>query len=1152
MGVTAAGVELPTGTVTFLFTDVEGSTVLASAMGDNDFASALDEHRSHLVEAIKGHRGVVFGTEGDAVFSAFARATDALCAALDAQRALTGHRLQARIGLHTGEAIVSGSDYVGLALHQVARVASTGHGGQTVVSETTQHLASRDLPDGALLIDLGAHRLKDLAEPQHLFQLKHADVRVDFPPLRSLAGRPNNLPLQLTSFVAREAEMEELRRLVKANRLVTLTGVGGCGKTRLALHTAAELMDDFPDGVWLIDLAPVDDEALVEEATAQTLQVAGGAGSVIDRTVAHVGDRAVLLVVDNCEHVSATAGEMVEQLLRGCARLQVLATSREALDVSGEVTRQIASLSIPEASAPADSASGVRYGAVRLFMERALAVDPDFALGPGDEEIVMRICRRLDGIPLAIELAAPKIRAFDLAEIDSRLDDRFRLLSGGTRRGLGRQQTLRAAVDWSFELLTPEERIVLRRLSIFSGGCTLRAAEEVCADADLDGSGVADALERLVGRSLLLLERTGTGARYRQLETIRQYGFEKLAEAGEVELLRARHLAWCSSLASQAFLKLTGPEQADWLRRLDAEAPNVRSALDWALDHDPSAGLRVANDLQRWWLARNYREGRERLAALLGRADADLDLALRARAELNTGWCASYAGDEAAAAPFFERALATGREADDFFAIGQALSGLGGVAGGAGDRERSVALYEEAVETFRASDPQSPYLCGIYNNLGRARAALGDLAGARQALDQAFDLARRLRHLAAIAFVANTLGMHLRSLGESEAADKYFDTAIETARLLGDRRTLTSGLERKEVAAICRGDYALTRTMLDEMEILAPEVSSQWVLLVRMCRAWVELADGERAAGLHLADDVVDAFRSCGDAGFIAFVGSQHADFLGWIGEFDRARSWAEEATALGRAAPYPLAWTSPALSRARIDITTGDFVGARARLDEIVRALEELDVPAAERAWAHFFCVVNELQDGDIEQATLQVTGLRAAGEDPRVTHLVQCIEGHLLLDTGDVAPARPLLEAAREHAVRTDDFWMPQFATGLLTELAVAEGDPVSARRVCLESLTFVRKFRHLLPSLVVVEATARHLVDADQDDDALRLFAGAQALREQFGVPIPPRSVAAIETAMARARESAGELPTERPSGDLDVVGLVDAALAILTRD
>jgi len=929
VAIAAAGVELPTGTVTFLFTDVEGSTVLASAMGDQDFAAALDEHRARLVDAIEGHRGVVFGTEGDAVFSAFARATDAVAAALDAQRALTGHRLQARIGLHTGEAIVSGSDYVGLALHQVARVASAGHGGQVVVSETAQHLASRDLPDGALLVDLGAHRLKDLAEPQHLFQLGHADVRADFPPLRSLAGRPHNLPLQLTSFVGREAEMEELKRLVRANRLVTLTGVGGCGKTRLALHTAAELMDDFADGVWLIDLAPVDDEALVEESAAGILQVAGGAGSVMERMVAHVGDRAVLLVVDNCEHVSAAAGEMVEQLLRGCARLQVLATSREALDVSGEVTRQIASLSMPAASAQPDSTGGVRYGAVRLFMERALAVDPDFALGPGDEEIVMRICRRLDGIPLAIELAAPKIRAFDLAEIDRRLDDRFRFLSGGTRRGLGRQQTLRAVVDWSFELLTPEERIVLRRLSVFSGGCTLRAAEEVCADADLDEIAVTDGLEGLVGRSLLLLERTGTGARYRQLETIRQYGFEKLAEAGEVEALRARHLAWCSSLTSQAFLKLVGPEQADWLRRLDAEAPNVRSALDWSLDHDPGAGLRVANDLQRWWLARNVREGRDRLAGLLGRAEADLDLAVRARAEVNAGWFANYAGDFAEAAPFFERALAAGREAGDAVAIGLALSGLSGSAMREGDNERRLALIEEAAANISAIDSQSPYLCAVYSNLSGAKDSLGDLAGARQALEQSLDLARRLGHLAGIGAVSETLGRHLKSIGESEAADKYFDTATETARLLGDRRALSTGLARKAETAIFGGDYAIVRNLLEEMELLAPELRRSWVLQVRVWRAWVELLDGDRATGLRLADEVVEAFRSCGDFHFATYVGADHADVLAELGEFARALAWADEVTLLARASPLPKAWTRPAVSRAWIDIATGDLAGA-------------------------------------------------------------------------------------------------------------------------------------------------------------------------------------------------------------------------------
>ena len=483
--------NLPNGTVTFLFTDIEGSTTRwdrhEQAMG-----SALARHDTLLRESIAARNGHVFKTVGDAFCAVFPTAPDALAAALSAQQKLAAepwHQdldgVRVRMALHTGAAEQREGDYFGTTLNRVARLLATGHGGQALLSQATYELVRDHLPRGADLRDLELHRLKDLQRPEHVYQLLHPDLPADFPKLRSLDPLRNNLPIQATSFVGRDKEIKAVKALLARTRLLTLTGSGGAGKTRLSLQVAADLTEGVDDGVWLAEFASLSDPGLVAQTLAQALGVREEPGRPITQTlVDFLRPRSLLLVLDNCEHVLDAAAELCEAILRTCLSVKILASSREGLNIAGETTYRIPSLSVPDLKRSATPESLSHYEAVRLFIERAQAAQSSFSVTNANAPAVAQICHRLDGIPYAIELAAAKVRALSAEQINARLDDRFRLLTGGSRTALPRQQTLRAMIDWSYDLLSTEEQTLLRRLSVFAGGWTLEAAEAVCADPE--------------------------------------------------------------------------------------------------------------------------------------------------------------------------------------------------------------------------------------------------------------------------------------------------------------------------------------------------------------------------------------------------------------------------------------------------------------------------------------------------------------------------------------------------------------------------------------------------------------------------------------------------------------------------------------------
>jgi len=699
---------LPTGTVTFLFTDVEGSTRLLQELGDR-YAAVRDEHAAIVRQAIEVGGGVEVSTEGDSFFAAFNSPVGAIRAAVAAQRGLATHDwspaapVRVRMGLHTGEGVLGGDNYVGIDVNRAARIAAAGHGGQVIVSDATRGLVEHALPEGASFRDLGAHRLKDIALPEHLHDLVVEGLLADFPPPRTLDARPNNLPVQLTSFVGREEEIAEVKGLLDRTRLLTLTGAGGSGKSRLALQVAAELLLEFKDGAFFADLSSVTDPALAPSVVAKALGIPEVAGrAILEAVQERLRDQELLLVVDNFEQV-AEAGPMLEQLLTAAPKLKVLVTSRVVLSLRGEQAYVVPPLELPDPERLPDVRTLGRFEAVRLFTERALAVRPGFRVTDENAPAVAEITARLDGLPLAIELAATRTRVLTPEQMLPRLQQRLTLLTTGARTLPDRQRTLRNAIAWSYDLLDGAERRLFARLSVFNGGWTLESAEAVC---DPEGLGL-DALEgltSLVDQSLVRTAEPAAGhARFSMLETIRDFAQEQLAAGGDLALVLRRHAGYLLGLAVAAEPHLTADDQGEWLDRCDREHANIRAALRWAIEAgEADRAQEAAGALWRFWQQRGHlTEGRRWLEELLALPSGQGRTPARAKALTGAGGIAWWQEDIAAARGFYEEALAIERELGDPARIAEALYNQAFIAGAGGDFDAAVRLFEESLELFR-------------------------------------------------------------------------------------------------------------------------------------------------------------------------------------------------------------------------------------------------------------------------------------------------------------------------------------------------------------------------------------------------------------------------------------------------------------------
>jgi predicted ATPase/class 3 adenylate cyclase len=708
----------PSGTVTFLFTDIEGSTQLAQEHPD-EMLALLAQHHELLRRAVQAHGGYVFQTVGDSFAVAFHAPYDAIMAAYDAQcflqnEAWSPTAIRVRMGIHTGAALLNDasapivySAYATLAATQ--RIMSAGHGGQVLISATTRELVRDNLPRELSLRDLGERRLKDLVGPQHIYQLVMPGLPAEFPPLKALDAYRHNLPIQLTSFVGREKEIEEVKQSILTHRLVTLTGAGGTGKTRLALQTAADVLEHFPDGVYFVALAPISDPELIPQAALSALQVPEHPGITAQSLLMdYLRGRKILLVLDNCEHLIEACAKLIDALVSQAPGLSIMATSREPLRVQGELVWPVPSLGMPDVTQFLPFDRLAEYEAVQLFVERARLVQPHFLLTDQSAPAVAQICCRLDGIPLAIELAAARARALDVEQISKRLDDRFRLLTGGSRTALERQQTLRATIDWSYNLLSSDERLLLSRLSVFVGGWTLEAAEQVCV-MDEETLDIVDLLTHLVDKSLVVRD----GPRYEMLETTRQYAREKLLESEDGVRLRNQFVAYFLELAEEADAELRGPGVVRWLQRLGAEIDNLRAALEWPLETGQTVtALQMTLKLDRFWLIRSdHSEGRRWLERVLALPDTPRFPIMQAEALVQLAHHLYLQVGTKAARPPIEQALSIARAQGDKRNIARALGFLGLILGVEHSYEAAQISLKESIGLLR--EVQDEWSCAV-------------------------------------------------------------------------------------------------------------------------------------------------------------------------------------------------------------------------------------------------------------------------------------------------------------------------------------------------------------------------------------------------------------------------------------------------------
>lgn len=857
--------ELPVGTVTFLFTDIEGSSKLWEQYPEA-MSAALAQHNALLRRVIETHKGYVFKLWGDAVYAAFDTASDALNAAIEAQRELVRHSwgelgpLRVRMALHTGAAEAHDGDYFGPTLNRCARLLSAAHGGQILLSAATEELVRDGLPQGVSLRSLGQHRLKDLQRPEHVFQVVHPELLTEFSLLRTLNAVPNNLPIQLTSFIGREREIKEVKELLQQTRLLTLTGSGGCGKTRLALQVAADLLEDYPDGIWFIDLSVLTDPALVPSTVAATLGIHEESGQPTLTTLAEaMRSRTLLLVLDNCEHVVGACAQLAETLLRTCTALRILVTSREALGIAGEVAWRVPSLSLPQPHelARIDSLARItQYEAIRLFIERAEAASSEFRVTSHNIGAIVQICRRLDGIPLAIELAAARVKALSVEQIAARLDDRFRLLTGGSRTALPRQQTLRAMMDWSYELLNDRERMLFRRLSAFAGGFTLEAVEAVCVDDQIPSYEIIDLLTNLVSKSLVVFR--DEEARYRLLETVRQYARDKLLETGEAARVRDRHRDWFLAFAERAGSALQGPDQALWLKRLETEHDNLRAALEWS-SNDAETGLRLAGALWFFWYLRGYvSEGREWLRQSLERT-GHAPSPLRAKALYGASMLARAQDDYAQATALLEESLMLYRVLKDKHGVASVLGNLGVIAFARGDYARATKLHEESLEHFRELG-DTVGIASALSELGNVAMYQNDIARAEELLEESLSLARAAQDDQGVALALRRLGAVLFQKGEYARAKALLQESLELYRGLGVVPGLASVLNALGMVALSEGDAQRASTLLCESLIKYRDVGDKWhvaLCLDRLARVAAAQGDWRRAAQLLGAEEAL-------------------------------------------------------------------------------------------------------------------------------------------------------------------------------------------------------------------------------------------------------------------------------------------------------
>ncbi len=865
--------DVPTGTITLLFTDIEGSTLLLQHVGEQ-YSHVLAQCRRLLHTAFQQYHGHEVDMQGDALFFAFARATDAVSAAVAAQRALAsytwpeGAAVRVRMGLHTGEPQRTADGYVGLDVHLAARLMSAGHGGQVLLSQTTRHLVEHHLPDEVSLRDLGEYRLKDLPRKSHLFQLVIADLPADFPPLRTLDTPPHNLPVQPTPFIGREREVTAVQQFLLREdvRLLTLTGPGGSGKTRLSLHVAAELSDHFTDGIFFVNSAPISEAELVVPTIAQTLGVKEiPARSMVEQLQAFLQEKQVLLLLDNFEQVVSAASRLSD-LLASCSHLKLLVTSRTILHLAAEHEFAVPPLSLPDLNHLPDLMTLSQYEAVALFIARAQALKPDFQVSNASAPAIAEICTRLDGLPLAIELAATRIKLLPPSALLARLGQRLAVLTSGVRDAPARHQTLRRTIDWSYQLLDADEQRLFRRLSVFVGGCTLQAIETICAALDTRTPivSVLDGVASLSDKSLLRqIEAEAEEPRFVMLETIREYGQEALAASGEAEVTHQAHAAYYQALAEAAEQTWNGPQQAVWFGRLEQEHDNLRAAMNWLLEQrEAEMALRLGTALWWFWYAQEH---------------------------LHEGW------------NMLERVLDTSEGVAGPLRA-RALWATGSLAGSLGHVERGEVLCQQSLALFREiGDPQG--MGDATFHLAHIAFARWDLAAARTLFEESLVFLRESSDKTLTAWALGALALVVLYQGEYARVYPLAEQTREICREVGDTTGVTMSLMTLARGVFWQGDLVQARTLAEEGLASAAETGSASAeALALALRGEIALAQGETTTARSLIEQSHTFWQKAGNQGMLASTRALLGKVLAVEGDHIAAQTLYEESLLRGLA----------------------------------------------------------------------------------------------------------------------------------------------------------------------------------------------------------------------------------------------------------
>jgi predicted ATPase/class 3 adenylate cyclase len=1062
---------LPSGTLTFLFTDIEGSTRIWEQHSEQ-MRAAMRRHDELIESTVVKQSGMVVRPrgEGDSRFAVFTRATDALRAAIDIQQLLSAEPwmipvLRVRLALYSGEADLRDGDYYGSAVNRCARLRNAAHGGQILLSQTTYCLVRDELPPGVSLRDLGEHHLNGLQRPEHVYQVIADRLPSEFPPLKTSETVRNNLPVVLTSFIGRERDQEEVVRLVSQTRLLTITGFGGAGKTRLVLKVAENLLDSYPDGVWFIDLSPLSNPAVIPQYMLNVLGIREEAGnSPVQTMVDTQKDKKELLILDNCEHLLPEVAQLAETILRGAPGLKMMATSREKMGVPGEINWRIPPLSSPGIGEEGVIENLIKYESVNLFLDRAVAARPDFVISQENVDAIAQICVRLDGIPLAIELAAARVRVLSVEEIAGRLDDRFRLLVGN-HTTLPRHQTLRALMDWSYDLLTEKERILFRRLSVFAGGWTLKTAEEVCSGPDIEAWEVLDLLTGLIDKSFVIGDTRNGHQRYHFLETILKFSQERLLESEETDKFTHRHAEYFLKVAAESYGKMWGNDQAYWLKRLDEERDNLRRTLGH-LSHvaRDQEFLQMAGSLWRYWEIRgSFTEGRAWLETALMKNLNAPDF-LRANGLGGSGHLARQQGDYVQAQMLHDQSLALFRALGDKLNTARQLNALGEIARYLGDYDRSEQLHKESL-SIRHEIGDKEGVAVSLRQLGVIARDRGQYRHARELLEDSLKLEHELGDKLLEALSLNDLGLVEYCLCNYGGAESLFRQAISIQRELNDRLGISNSLQNLGNAAKVQGDFKQAGILYQECLALKKELGDKrGISQVTSSLAEVAFQQGKYPMAADLARQSLSLSQELGlKRGVLASL-----ELLGFVayfqGNYERSSSLAQETMALSTEMNAPRA-----SGYAKVLLALGKY--AEGNLGKAREIFQQALV---------IFKKLNDRRNTSYTYVNLARTAYRQ----------------------GDHNAARHFLEESLSTSKKLNTRWNLALVLEIMGLLQRSEGNYKLSLELFRESLVLSVAQENQQGIANCLGALAGLAVMANQPGRAARLFAAAARLRREMG--------------------------------------------------